>query len=211
MGWSARQARSAWLLLTPTLIALLLVAGWPLARTLWFSLTDASLTDLGAAQLIGWENYLVREEGEWYGVLADPLWWRAVRNTLVFTVVSVSLETVLARAKGRKDAEGARIYRIALRGEPIVVGRSSKADLILPEGTVSNRHAELNHNQTGGYTIKDLGSANGTYIDGRRIPPQRVLEFRPDQSLWFASYRTIFITAAKAYEMVARYGQVAGA
>ncbi len=95
MPWRARQTRSAWLLLTPTLVALLLVAGWPLARTLWFSLTDASLTDLGAARLIGWENYLVREDGEWYGVLADPLWWRAVRNTLVFTVVSVSLETVL--------------------------------------------------------------------------------------------------------------------
>lgn len=95
MEWQTRRTRTAWLLLTPTLIALLLVAGWPLARTLWFSFTDASLAEMGTAAFIGWDNYLVREDGGWFGVLADPLWWRAVRNTLLFTAVSVSLETVL--------------------------------------------------------------------------------------------------------------------
>ena len=54
----ARQrAQTAWLFLTPMLIVVALVAGWPLARTIWFSFTDANLSVLGGAQWIGWENY----------------------------------------------------------------------------------------------------------------------------------------------------------
>jgi trehalose/maltose transport system permease protein len=37
-----RRVRAAWLFLTPMLICLLLVAAWPLLRTFWFSLTDAT-------------------------------------------------------------------------------------------------------------------------------------------------------------------------
>jgi len=94
-GIAGEGTRVAWWLLAPTLIVLALVAGWPLARTIWFSLTDAHLADLAQARFIGLENYLARDGGGWFGVLADPLWWRAVRNTFVFALVSVSLETLL--------------------------------------------------------------------------------------------------------------------
>ena len=76
------------------LVALTLVAGWPLLRTFYFSFTDASLSDLSDVFFIGLENYLVYDDGRWYGVLADPIWWRAVWNTVYFSVVSVSLEVV---------------------------------------------------------------------------------------------------------------------
>ncbi|HWP20551.1 MAG TPA: sugar ABC transporter permease [Burkholderiaceae bacterium] len=72
------------------LVVLLLVAGWPLARTVWFSFTDAQLSTLREYQWVGLENYF----GE-YGLLRDPAWWNAVWNTVVFAVLSVSLETVL--------------------------------------------------------------------------------------------------------------------
>ncbi len=70
------------------------MAGWPLLRTFFLSFTDASLSDLGAANLIGFENYLVYDNGRWFGVLADPVWWQSVWNTVYFSVVSVSLEVV---------------------------------------------------------------------------------------------------------------------
>ena len=70
------------------------MAGWPLGRTIFFGFTDASLSDLGAFGFIGFENYYAVYEGEAFGVLADPEWWRAVWNTLYFTVISVTLETV---------------------------------------------------------------------------------------------------------------------
>jgi trehalose/maltose transport system permease protein len=80
------------------LFTLALAAGWPLARTVWLSFTDATLAAPADAVWIGWANYLEYDEGRWYGVLADPLWWHAVRNTVVFAVVSVGLETVLGLA-----------------------------------------------------------------------------------------------------------------
>ncbi len=90
-----KHAQRPWLLLAPMLVTLVAVAAWPLARTVWFSFTDASLAELAGAHFLGLDNYLVYQDGEWAGVLADPLWWRAVRNTLWFVLVSVSLETIL--------------------------------------------------------------------------------------------------------------------
>lgn len=89
------RVRSAWLFLAPMLVVLALIAGWPLARTIWFGFTDANLTDLSGAQFIGFANYLSVDAGHWSGLLTDPDWWRAVWNTACFAVVSVSLEVVL--------------------------------------------------------------------------------------------------------------------
>jgi trehalose/maltose transport system permease protein len=79
-----QRIRSAWLFLTPMLVILLLVAGWPLVRTMYFSLTDANLSDIRSHQFIWLTNF--------YYLLQDPDWWIAVKNTLFFTVMSVSLE-----------------------------------------------------------------------------------------------------------------------
>jgi len=84
---AARRRRTAWLFLAPMLLVLALVAGWPLLRTVAFSFTDAYLSDLSGWRFVGLDNYLYLAE--------DPLWWRAVGNTLLFTVVSVGLETLL--------------------------------------------------------------------------------------------------------------------
>lgn len=89
---------TAWLFLAPALGIVLLVAAWPLARTIAFGFTDAWLGDLEARQWVGFENYLARYGGRWYGLLADPQWWRAVWNTLLFAAVSVTLETLLGVA-----------------------------------------------------------------------------------------------------------------
>jgi trehalose/maltose transport system permease protein len=76
-------------MLAPTLVLLAMVAGWPLLRTIWFSLTDMQLSDPAASRFVGLDNYIGQ-----YGLLRDPAWWRAVLNTLAFAVVSVSLETL---------------------------------------------------------------------------------------------------------------------
>ena len=95
-SWLATsRTRSAWLFLAPMLVLLALVAGWPLLRTIWLGLTDANTLQLGEARWVGLDNFLSHRDGRWYGVLADPVWWHAVKNTLVFTVFSVGFETVL--------------------------------------------------------------------------------------------------------------------
>ncbi|WP_448208074.1 carbohydrate ABC transporter permease [Azospirillum sp. sgz302134] len=86
-GLTRQRRRSAWLFLAPMLVVLAAVAGWPLVRTVFFSFTDATLATLEDYGGVGLDNYL------W--LMRDPVWWRAVGNTLLFTVVSVGIETVL--------------------------------------------------------------------------------------------------------------------
>ena len=85
------RVRSAWIFLAPTLIVLALVAAWPLLRTIWLGFTDANLLKLDEAKWIGLDNYY---DGK-HGLLKDDSWWRAVKTTLWFTVVTVTIETIL--------------------------------------------------------------------------------------------------------------------
>jgi trehalose/maltose transport system permease protein len=77
------------------LAILLIVAAWPLARTFYFSLTNATLVDMQRYSIVGLSNYLAYDNGRWYGVLTDPQWLAALRNTLVFAAISVSIEIIL--------------------------------------------------------------------------------------------------------------------
>lgn len=95
-----QRVRAARWFLLPMLIALAVVAGWPLLRSIYFSFTDASLNNIDGAEWVGFSNYLrvqVLDSGavRYRGLLVDPAWWNAVWNTLRFAVVSVSLEAVL--------------------------------------------------------------------------------------------------------------------
>lgn len=92
---SRERVRSAWLFLAPMLIVLVLVAGWPLASTVFYSFTNATLVDMSRHAFVGLSNYLSYDGGHWYGVLTDPQWLLALRNTVFFAVVSVAIETVL--------------------------------------------------------------------------------------------------------------------
>ncbi len=94
-----QRLRSAWLFLAPMLIALAIVAGWPLVRTIYFSFTNASLNNLSGAEWVGFDNYLqirTLSSGRvlYRGLLADAAWWGAVWNTIRFAVLSVAFETV---------------------------------------------------------------------------------------------------------------------
>ena len=49
------------------------------------------------------------------------------------------------------------------------IGRTSDNDLVLSDLTVSRHHAELRRSASGHYEIADLGSHNGTFVNGQRI------------------------------------------
>jgi two-component system, NtrC family, sensor kinase len=57
--------------------------------------------------------------------------------------------------------------RFELPDAPTLIGRDSR-QLPLTDNTVSRRHAEL-HPVGEGWVLKDLGSSNGTYINGARV------------------------------------------
>jgi len=53
-------------------------------------------------------------------------------------------------------------------GEELVIGRGDDSSFSLRDGTVSRRHARV-RNGNGRWFIEDLGSSNGTYVNGVRI------------------------------------------
>src|SRR6185436_17136730 len=64
--------------------------------------------------------------------------------------------------------------RFELPDAPALIGRESRA-LPLTDNTVSRRHAELLPGDEG-WQLRDLGSANGTYINGRRVTNRYILK-----------------------------------
>ena len=64
--------------------------------------------------------------------------------------------------------EGSVRREVPLTAEPITVGRDPKNDIVLDDRRVSRRHAEVRL-RLGRYTLYDLQSTNGTFVNGRRI------------------------------------------
>src|SRR5438094_9918969 len=58
-------------------------------------------------------------------------------------------------------------YPLTDSGE-LVIGRASDLDLVLVEDMVSRKHAKLTL-QDGGISIADLGSTNGTFVNGEKV------------------------------------------
>ena len=88
------RTRIAWIFLAPMLFLMLLVAGWPLGRSVWFSLTETNINDMSASSFVGLANYcgefgLFCNEAFW-----DGDWWISIKNTFKFSIVSVLLETL---------------------------------------------------------------------------------------------------------------------
>jgi trehalose/maltose transport system permease protein len=82
-----QRRRAAWLFVLPMLFVLAAVAGWPLLRTIYFSFTDANLSNMETYKIIGFANF--------QALAQDTNWWRSVWNTIRLAAISVTLETVL--------------------------------------------------------------------------------------------------------------------
>jgi len=53
-------------------------------------------------------------------------------------------------------------------GDALVIGRSSSCDIHVPDSEMSRRHAEVSSHD-GGVVVRDLGSTNGTRVNGSMI------------------------------------------
>lgn len=69
--------------------------------------------------------------------------------------------------KGHPD----RVFRIDL--PKMIIGRARSAQLVLPNVSVSRRHAQVIRSKDG-YVVIDLESQNGTVVNGRRIKRHRL-------------------------------------
>jgi pSer/pThr/pTyr-binding forkhead associated (FHA) protein len=64
--------------------------------------------------------------------------------------------------------------RFRLDGDLTTAGRHPDSDIFLDDVTVSRRHAEF-YREGGRFTVRDVGSLNGTYVNGTRIEEAELL------------------------------------
>jgi trehalose/maltose transport system permease protein len=85
-----RQTRLAWLLLLPSLLVVLLVAIYPLGKTIYQSFTNEDFLALEPSRWIGLENYRNLLTGPDSAVFRSAVW-----ETIKFTLITVGFEFVL--------------------------------------------------------------------------------------------------------------------
>ncbi|MBN1955112.1 MAG: FHA domain-containing protein [Anaerolineae bacterium] len=67
--------------------------------------------------------------------------------------------------------------RWLIEGESMLIGRGSDCDITLPKRQVSRHHARIERRSDGFFVLRDLGSKNGTYVNGEEVSgPPRILQ-----------------------------------
>ena len=85
------------------------------------------------------------------------------------------------------DAPPAGVVRVdSDQGDTLVVGRDPKADIVLDTPNVSRLHARLERVEDG-FLVEDLGSTNGTWVNGERIKGPTLV--KPGDDLRFGPQR----------------------
>ena len=80
--------------------------------------------------------------------------------------------------------------KFTLDGEVVTVGRHPQSDIFLNDITVSRRHAEL-HRSGERYTVQDLGSLNGTYVNRSRVDQSKLAS---GDELQIGKFRLLFLS-----------------
>ncbi|HEX4015399.1 MAG TPA: FhaA domain-containing protein, partial [Frankiaceae bacterium] len=77
--------------------------------------------------------------------------------------------TVGGSAENGSAAAGGQVNEVTLKRTVTVIGRGSDVDVQLPDTGVSRRHGELLLQPTGQHVYRDLGSTNGSRVNGRKV------------------------------------------
>lgn len=104
-SWERNVRRAGWWFAFPAALLLILVYVVPIGMNIWYGFTRYNL--LSKPVFVGLANYT--------GILHDALFWWSAFNTVVFTVVLVSLGTVLSLAVAmvlNQSVAGVAIYRL---------------------------------------------------------------------------------------------------
>ncbi|MFD3677375.1 carbohydrate ABC transporter permease [Streptomyces sp. NPDC058613] len=109
----------AWAMVTPVVLVLGVIIGWPLVRGVYLSLTDANERNVSRTigvrhieatyEFVGLDNYAA--------VLSDPVFLQRLAWTVVWTVACVSITFTLGLALANmlnRDFKGRAAYRMAL-------------------------------------------------------------------------------------------------
>ena len=100
-------------------------------------------------------------------------------TTITFTPIEAEEEAAVEVGPPHSELESGQALLVVQRGpnagskflidkDVTTAGRHPESDIFLDDVTVSRRHAEF-HRHDGRFSIKDVGSLNGTYVNRQRV------------------------------------------
>jgi hypothetical protein len=160
------------------------------------NLYEVRLHPEDAAAFLEWHEALSREMETWLAELVFARGLSTVGPIRVCLVEDASVARRSVRAHGRFSGGAAPavtnrppqrdlsqplrllpiepgIPHVSLRSRPVTVGRADDNDLVLANPEVSRHHARLEPGSDGWSAI-DLGSTNGTWVNGVRLNTARI-------------------------------------
>ena len=94
----------------------------------------------------------------------------------------------------QKGPQPGKVY--LLMTDSITIGRDPMADISLNDPEVSRQHVQLTQT-TSGYVLEDLGSTNGTFIDGEKLAPETPISLESGQTVSMGSGVTLLYETVK--------------
>lgn len=86
--------------------------------------------------------------------------------------------------------------RFSLQDTEIMIGRDAAAVLVLPNVSVSRKHAQLNHGDSG-WSIEDLGSQNGTALNGAKLGSGTKTQLKSGDQFLVGKYTLVYFEDAR--------------
>lgn len=93
----------------------------------------------------------------------------------------------------RGPQEGSE-YMLDAAADVVTVGRAPESGIFLDDVTVSRRHAEFRHGAEG-WSVRDAGSLNGTYVNRVRVDDQLL---RGGDEVQIGKFRFVFLVGLDA-------------
>lgn len=110
-------------------------------------------------------------------------------------VVNIDYDMSVVIHPKQKDSEKA----VSLQGiEELVIGRNKQNSIVLRNRRTSSKHCRIERTSAGGYMIRDAGSRNGTYLNGKRLTGEKMLNDQDE--ICVAIYRMIFLNPQQTEE-----------
>ncbi len=98
----------------------------------------------------------------------------ALRRSLSAEPSALGRRTARLVLKEAPPADGPLGRAVTLTGDT-TIGRRAVCDVVVQDDSVSGRHARLRR-RAGGWEVEDLGSTNGTFVNGTRIESRTRLQ-----------------------------------
>jgi len=93
------------------------------------------------------------------------------------------LASILVKSGSKKG------QRVPIRVPVVNIGRAEYNDIVLPEESVSTQHAKLQR-RDGVWILQDLGSTNGTFVDGEKLSGETPVA--PGSTIRFGDASVVF-------------------